>query len=188
MKSLRTFSTLVLVALVMMASAASAEPTVSLRIGDDNWEAATIRPNQQVDLNIYLSGIDASINAVEYKVNLPGDLIVMSNTYGFPGALDFGNASTVGNAIGFGECVAVLQVTQGHPDLLVHTMRVFSLGYCDLSPITLTAFEGGSDSPTTPRYSTCGGAAMSLASSGAQIAVTTVPNDSDSWGAVKALY
>ena len=188
MKSLRTISMMAFAAAVLFASVAQAAPTASVRIGDQLWDAATVKPNQQFDVHIVLSGFDASVNAVEYKVNMPNDFAVISNSYGFSGALDFGSTTGSGNAIGFGECVPMFQVSQGSDDVIVHTIRLFSMGFVDLSPITLSAFEGGSDDPTSPRYSTCGGPALDMESEGAMIAVTTVSNEGDSWGAVKALY
>lgn len=187
MKSLRTISLMALVAIVF-ASVAQAAPTVSIRIGDGSWDNAQVRPNAFTDLYISLSGVDASINAVEYKVNLPQNMAVIVNSFAFPGAIDFGSSAT-GSAIGFGECVPLYQVSQGHDDLVVHTMTVYAIGTFDPSPITLTAFEGGTDSPATPRYSTCNGQAMALSSSGAIIESTTgVPNDGSTWGAIKSLY
>lgn len=186
MKSLRTISFVALLA-IMVASVAHAAPTVNARIGDGHWDVAQVHPNTQHDLHIILTGVEDSINAIEYKVNLPQDVAVLSNTYGFPGALDFGGAN--GNAIGFGQCVPLFQVSQGADDLVVHTIRIYALGSFASSPITLTAFEGGTDNPTTPRYATCNGTTVDLSVSGAMLESTTgVPSDSNSWGAVKAMY
>jgi len=186
MKSLRTISLLAVAATVLFASVAQAAPTVALYIGDENHEAATIKPNTPTPLNIYVEGIDDTIFSVEYKVGLPSDLLVVSNTY-YPGALDFGSSAN-GAAIGIGECISSFQETMGHDPLWVHTITVYSLGFLDATDITVGPYEGYATDPATPRYSDCGGNIKPLDGKGATIAVTSVSNGEDSWGAVKSLY
>ena len=188
MKSLRTISLLAVVATVLIASAAQAVPTGTLAvyIGDENHEAATIKPNTPTPLNIYVEGIDDTIYAVDYKIGLPPDLLVMSNTY-YPGALDFGSSSN-GASIGLGECISSFQWTMDHEPLWVHTITVYSLGYFDATDITVGAYEGYQTTQPGPTYADCNGNLRLLSSKGATIAVTSVSNDENSWGAVKSLY
>jgi len=195
MKNLRTIPILALVA-IMVASVAQAAPTVSIFFsmddGEETWDDTMMHEGQRRDIHVVLSGFDASVNAVEYKINLPAELGVIGTEYAFAGALDLGTghaSSGTGTAVGFGECYPLYQVTNGTADLVVQKLTVYSFGSIARQEITVTAFEGGGDSPTEPRYSLCDGTLEDLASESAWIEVTAaVPSDANSWGAIKSLY
>lgn len=191
MKSLRTISLLALVA-IMVASVASAAPTISVRValpdGAEFWDDAQVHPNQQRDLVVILGDVAEPINAVEYKINLPQNVLVLGNTYGFDGAVDFGGGHTgsgTGSAIGFGDCYPASSVN----DQVVHSMRIMAVGAFARQEITVTAFEGGGDVAAAPRYNSCSNVTVSLVPSSTWLESTTAVDAGDSsWGAVKALY
>ena len=190
MKSLRTIPFLALVALMLVSGVAQAEPTVAIYVGDENWSDATIPKGRAVNLHVYLEGIDVSANAVEYKVNLPADMFVLSLSYPFTNAIMLGDGS-VGYAIGFGQCVPSFQVSGSDGPLHVQTIEVYSLNYFPRAEISLSDYQypaNSTEDPIAPRYSDCQGNLYDLQTKSAFIATTAVDNDESSWGAVKSLY
>jgi hypothetical protein len=182
MKSLRTI-TAVALAVCLCASLAQAG-NIGVYFDNTATNAVATKPvNQMFNMYICLTDVQNMLTAVEYKVNLPAELIVLGES--FAGNFHNGSGSSSGVQVGLGDCVILFQPTDV---LVVSTMQAITLQPFATRTITVSQWplpNGGS----FPRYSTCGAEPqlIDLAPQEAQL-TAAVAADSESWGAVKALF
>ena len=183
MTNLRKIASLAVLGCMLFAAAAQAQPKIAVYIGDDERTSGRIDRNMPIDLKIYIEDSTDLLKAAEYKVNLPGQVAVLSSGFPFSGAIDLGSSSD-GVAVGFGECVR----PSGDAPRLIHTLTVWSPVDQARGDITITAATVSEDNPTAPRFVDCADALHDLVPQSASLRVGPVDNDGHSFGAVKALF
>lgn len=197
MKNLITILTLALVAVVAFAPAAQAAPTAKILFSVDGdptlYPIVNVNSGDYLNVHVALSGFDAAVNALEYKLNLLSGMGVTGHTYPFANPIDLmsGPSLSASHYFGFGECFPVIQESGNTPDnFVVHSVRVYIMGHFDRSAVTLTAAEGlGSVSSSFPKYVTCDGQEHDIYTVNyGFVTSSTVDNADESFGAIKALY
>jgi hypothetical protein len=187
MKNLRALFAVSFVVALLVAASAMAAPTITVSFGpnqDINSQAKTLNPFK---IWVVMSNINDTVNAVEYKINLPAEVVVQDPGL-FPGAIDLGSAST-GSAIGLPACQTVYDVMGSQYDhLVVAEMTAIAVSDFPSFNVTVTPFTGSpQDMGTAPRYSNCDGVLTNLTPVSGTLS-SSVPGESSSWSQVKALY
>lgn len=186
MKTLRTFFAVSLLVSLLAASTAMAAPTLSVYFGPNQESNSLAQTGTPFKIWIVMSEINDTVNAVEYKLNLPPEVVITDDGL-YPGAIDLGNATT-GSAIGLPECLTVFDAIAGSETLVVAEMTAVTVSDFGASAVTLTPFTGSPQDPATaPRFSNCDGALTNLLPNNGTLS-SSVPTESESWSAVKSLY
>lgn len=183
MKTLRKIALLTVLASTVFASVAQAAPTIGVYFGEQKWPWFTAAPNQPFDIWVIVKDVDSTIDGVEYKLNLPVQVIITS--LGFSEDYLRIGSSSMGYAVALGECIPSF----GDHEVVVQRMQAYAFGTFPQFDVTLTAFESPQpENPTAPRYSNCVGDLFDLDTEGGVLVGTTVDNEAASFGAIKALY
>jgi hypothetical protein len=183
MKTLRKIALLTVMASTLFTTVAQAAPTIGVYFGEEKWPWLTAAPNQPFDIWVIVRNVEGTINAVDYKLNLPDKVIITDMGFG-DSYLHLGSPST-GFAVGLGSCM----VSLGDDEIVVQRIRAYVFSTFPQTAVTLTAFEGSQqESPTAPRYSNCAGGIFDMDTEDGILVGTTVDNEAASFGAVKALY
>lgn len=173
---------------VVNATLAAGNPTIGVYFDEQRVSSdLSVRPYEAFNIYVVLSDIEDRVTAVEYKLNLPSDLVVSGRNY-------WGDPILIGNpadgyVVGLGECVTVSSQIAGSETLVIESIQAFAFQNFDTQPITLTKFEGGSEGPLVngPRYANCDDQVYEMSPVNATIEAP-VAGETTSWGAVKALY
>lgn len=182
MKTLRTIALFTVLASMLFAAGAQAAPTIGVYFGADQTPWKTAAPNQPFDIWVILKDIDNTVNAVEYKLNLPTQVII-SNP-GWPaGVIQIGAPST-GYAVALGECVPAFNGLE----VVVQHMTAYVFTLFPEFNVTLTAYEGQQVTPAAPRFANCNGTITNLQADNGILIGTFTGTDSASFGAIKALF
>lgn len=183
MKTLRKIALLTVLASTLLATAAQAAPTIGVYFGQQKWPWFTAAPNQPFDIWVVVKDVNNTIDAVDYKLNLPVQVIITD--LGFAdGYLRIGTSST-GYAVGLGDCVPSF----GDDEVVIQHMTAYVFSTFPQFNVTFSGFQGSSqESPAAPRYSNCSGGIFDLDTEGGILVGTTVDTEAQSFGAVKALY
>lgn len=182
MKTLRTIALLTVLASFLFAAGAQAAPTIGVYFGPNQMPWKTAAPNQPFDIWIIVKDIESTIDAVEYKLNLPTQVIVTD--LGFPSAgIRIGSGST-GWAYGLGACVPAFNGME----IVIQQMSAYAFTLFPEFDVTITAYEGQQVTPAAPRFSNCHGSIVDLDTEGGILIGTTTSSEAVSFGAIKALY
>lgn len=182
MKTLRTIALLTVLASMLFAAGAQAA-TIGVYFGQNRMPWKTAAPNQSFDIWIIVKNVDSTIDAVDYKLTLPTQVIVTDPGFSDTG-LHIGNAST-GYAVGLGACIPSFN----DHEIVIQHMTAYAFTLFPQFDVTITAFEGSTqETPTAPRFSNCAGGFFDLDVENGIIIGTTTAGDSESFGAIKALY
>lgn len=182
MKTLRTIALFTVLASVLFAAGAKAAPTIGVYFGPDQMPWKTAAPNQPFQIWVILKDIESTIDAVEYKLNLPTQVVVTD--LGFPdGGIRIGSSST-GYAFGIGSCVPAFNGLE----VVVQQMTAYAFTLFPEFNVTITAYEGQQVTPAAPRFSNCHGTITDLQSDNGILVGTTTATDASSFGAIKALF
>ncbi len=191
MKSLRLFGLTLLV--LLMAVPAMAAGNIGIFFDTDGTvDNMFFERGVPFNVHIVMYNVDDGVGAVEYKLNLPDEVVVLDQQY-LEGAYVFpymqqSEGATVGVQIGFGRCFYMGDTSPYVPDLVVETVVCYSLVDIDNATISLEGFPGDSGY-IVPRYADCTQTAdlHELTPTPATFSVA-VPSESPSWGSVKALF
>jgi hypothetical protein len=189
MKALRTLAVAAALLCVASVALAAVGPDVGVYFDDQGTETSiSVQPYEQFAIHVVMTNINDRVNAVEYKLDLPADLIVTSAEFGGPSPIALGNPSD-GYAIGLGECVTVYNDIPGFETLVVETRNVYAFQHFNATSLTLEPFQGPGQEPgvTTPRYANCQDDVFNLNTVDATVAAP-VATDQSSWTSVKAMY
>ncbi len=188
MKHLRKFALFVVLGSLLLATAAEAQtPTIGVYFGPNRVSSTNVVPNTQFKIWVMLTGMNDAINAVEYKLNLPSNVVVLQYDYYGANPLVFGSTAD-GVAVGFGECVPLFPGPTTSTELVVAELTAMAITSFPSTPVTITRYEGNPQSPSTaPRYNTCDGTLIDLVSSDGAL-FSSVAVENTTFGAVKALY
>lgn len=189
MKALRTLA--VVAAMLCFASVALAGvgPDIGVYFDDQGTEnAISVRPFEQFTIYVVMSNINDQVKAVEFKLDLPPELIVTSSQFGGPSPIALGNPSD-GYAIGLGACMTVFNEMPGYETLVVETRNVYAFQHFNATNLTLEPFQGPGQEPgvTTPRYANCVNDVWNLNAIDASVAAPVATQES-SWTSVKSMY
>ncbi len=187
MKTLRTLFAVSFVVALLVATSAMAAPTISVLFGPNQDAAAQAKTLRPFKIWVVMSNINDTVNAVEYKLNLPPEIVVLDPGL-FPGSVNFGNA-TVGNALGLPACQTVFDVLAPEfQKLVVAEMTVIAVSPFASANVTLTPFTGSpQDMGVAPRYSNCNGTLTNLTPVAGSLSAA-VAVEPMRWSQVKALY
>jgi hypothetical protein len=189
MKSLR------LVGLMLLISCL-ATPAVAAKLGVFFDTNATVdnmvfQPATPFDIHVIMYDMNDSALGVEFKVDLPPELVVLQQNWAegtlvFPYSNQTGGA-TVGVQVGLGDCIFM---TNGwNPTYEVLTMRVYCPTTMPTSTISLSGFPGDTGD-TMPRYAQCPSIApplLQMTPTDGTVRIS-VPAETSTWGAVKAQF
>ena len=183
MKTLRMIALVAVLATMLFAVGAQAAPTIAVKFGPNQMPWWTAQPNQPFDIWVIAKGIDGVVDAVEYKLNLPSQLIITN--YGWPDGSFYLGSNANGYAVGLGDCVPNF----GDDQIVVQRITAYAFTVFPEFDVTLTAYEGPqAETPTAPRYSNCSGGVFDMIAEDGLVVGTMVPVQSESFGAIKALY
>jgi hypothetical protein len=174
---------------VVNATVASGTPTIGLYFDDQATSTQnSVRPYQTFNMYVILTDIEDKVTGVEYKLNLPAELVVAEHAYWGSNPIVIGTP-TDGYAIGLGQCVNVFSTLPGSESLVVETLQAFAFQNFNTQDITLTKYTGGTQGPTVnaPRYSNCDDNVYEMNVVNAQIEAP-VAAQTVSWGAVKSHF
>lgn len=188
MKSLIKSVALAVVGLAFVASSASAAGTIGLYFQQDgNVSRHYAQPSETFKVYVAVKSLETTMDAVEYKVNLPANVIVLGREFTSDNAVNVGNTAQ-GTAVGIGECRPVVSGS-AYEVYVVETITCMTMGSFAVDDITLTKFEGGGNdsnpSITGPRFSDCNSIQTFTNVENAQLS-SSVSAESSSWGEVKA--
>jgi hypothetical protein len=185
MKSLRTIAALAALALLLGAPAAQAGNIGVYFDSAATTSTATKGTSTPFNLYVCMTDVQNQMTAVEYKVNLPSELIVIGET--FAGNFVNGQGSASGVQMGFADCMLLWNSTDV---MVVSTLQVLAFSAVNNAAITVSKWPVPQPGVTLPRFSTCPTPDPQLVDLTPQTATltTAVPVESASFGAVKALY
>jgi hypothetical protein len=176
--------------LAFSASAALAAPTVGIYFDPAMASSdGTVEPLVETGtIYVILSDMNAGVAGVEYDLSLPAEVVVTGHNYvGGNGFVINGSPSSY--AIGFGSCEII--GLAGYPStFLVDEISFITLSEFTSTPVSLEPCSACGDDVgvTAPRYAGCGATVYDLTPSNGTLSSQTVPVQSESWGAVKALF
>lgn len=187
MKTLRTLFAVTLMVTLLAASTAMAQsPTISVFFGPNQDSNSLAQTGTPFKIWVVLSHVNDSVNAVEYKLNLPPEVAIIDAGL-YDGAINVGNASD-GFAIGLPECIPVFDNLAAYQNLVVNEMTALAVAPFAAFNVTITEFTGSPQDPgETPRYSNCDGVLGNLAVENGTLSAS-VGVEAESWTAVKSLY
>ncbi len=182
MKTLRTIALFTVLASMLFAAGAQAAPTIGVYFGPDQTPWKTAAPNQPFSIWVIVKDLESTIDAVEYKLTLPTQVVV--SNFGWPdGGIQIGSPST-GFAVGLGSCVPAFNGL----DIVVQQMTAYAFTLFPAFNVTISAYEGQQVTPAAPRFSNCHGTITDLQAENGILVGTTTGTDSASFGAIKALF
>ena len=189
MKSLRLIGFVLLVSLM-------ASPAIAGNLGIFFDTAGTVdnmffERGVPFNVHVVLYSTNDAVNAVEYKLNLPPEVVVLQQNY-LTGSLAFpylgqSEGATVGVRVGLGDCFFMGPDAWQDQVLVVETVMCYSPVDISNASITLSGFPGD-NGDVVPRYADCQeNLAHQLVATPGTFSVA-VDADSPSWGSVKALF
>lgn len=189
MKTLSMFAVFALVAMSLGAVSAGAGE-IAVYFGSEMGSSMQVKPFVPFDIQIVVQNIDDSINAVEYKLNLPAEVVVQDENYWNGTTLVIGGPqAAVGTAIALGECVQMFEGSGLPTSIVVATLQAITVDTFSESAVTLTEFTGTPSNPgTAPRYSSCGSVITNLSPVDGTLEGVTVPTTATSFSKVKSLF
>ncbi len=191
MKSLRLFGLTLLV--LLMAAPVMAAGNIGIFF-DTAGTVDNMFFQRGVPFNVHvvMYNIQDGVGAVEYKLNLPPEVVVLdqsylAGSYAFP-YLQQTEGALVGVQVGFGGCHYMGSSAPFVSALVVETLLCYSPVDILNGTITLQGFPGPSGD-VMPRYADCtqNASLHTLTPTPGTFSVA-VDADSPSWGSVKALY
>lgn len=183
----RTMAVVFALVLAMTATSALAQTCVIGVYADDAGTTHVFQPTQNEEFNVYVViFVEDLVSAASYGIDIPGlytEVFLMDTTFGPTGdGLNF--FSTNGYyQVGLGECTIGFT---GLP-VLVATYTLL-MPFETTAERTITVGPNMDANPLAPEYSTCQGVIKSCDVGPGLLVEGVVANDSESWGAVKALY
>jgi len=189
MKSLRMSVALAAVALVLAAVPALAAPTIGVYFdAAAAVQSRNVQPNTLFHVYVVLSNVNDTVDAVEYKLNLPASVVILSTQWPTSNAINFGSDAN-GVQVGVGECALVYDSLPGYETYQVADMTCMALAPFTATDITITKYLGGAfaDQVNAPQYSDCNSNLTEMAVSNGSLS-SAVPAASASWGSVKAVF
>ncbi|HEX9641583.1 MAG TPA: hypothetical protein VGB13_09750 [Candidatus Krumholzibacteria bacterium] len=176
--------------LAFSASAAFAVPTVGIYFdpGMANSDGTVEPLVENGTIYVILSDMNAAVAGVEYDLTLPAEVVVLGHNYvGGNGFVI--NGSPTSYAIGFANC-ELIGLGGGPATFIVDEITFLTLSEFSSSPVSLEACTACGDDigVTSPRYAGCSNTVYNLTASNGTLSSQIVPVQSESWGAVKALF
>ncbi|RKZ10563.1 hypothetical protein DRQ53_05725 [bacterium] len=189
MKTLRMFAVFAVVAMSLFAVAAEAQE-IAVYFGSEMSSTKQVKSFEPFDVMIVVDGIDDTINAVEYKLNLPDDIIVMGSQYWNGTTLVIGGANAVdGTAVALGECVNLAEALGEQTSIVVATLEAMAVNTFSQAAVTISEFTGTPSNPATaPRYNNCVNNQVYLTPVNGTLQGVTVPTEQSSFSRVKSLF
>lgn len=183
----RTMVAAIAISLVMIAGTALAQNCVVGVYADPNGTDGYAEPPYNTPpfsdpFSVYtILFTEDFANAVAWKMNVQGlgsDILVTgSEAFG-----NFLDEQPEGYRLGLGDCVIGFNHTPIR--LMRHELRAaFGSG-----PRLITVGANLLEHPTNPIYSTCQSVLVPCGTSSLAVNLSAIPNESESWGSVKALY
>jgi len=183
---------LLLISAVLTLAASTAFAAPSIGVYFDQGMASsdgTVEPFVTSTMYVIVSDIGGSINGAEYDLTLPPNVAVLGHNYagGNGWALQ---GSGVSYAIAFNSCELIGNLPGYEPSFIVDEIGFMTIAEFNSAPVALEACTACGDDigVTSPRFATCFDTVHNLTPTGGTIASQTVPVQSESWGAVKALF
>jgi hypothetical protein len=183
---------LLLISAVLTLAASSALAAPSIGVYFDQGMAnsdGTVEPFVNSTMYVIVSGIDGAAEGAEYDLTLPPNVAVLGHNYagGNGWALQ---GSGVSYAIAFGGCELIGDLAGYTPSFIVDEIAFMTIAEFNQTPVTLEACTACGDDigVTSPRYASCFETVHNLTPTAGSIASQTVPVQSESFAAVKALF